>query len=69
MALFSRALGLLRQARPPQVMNKAWSSGGAKNTNISGGEQAVGLVVLFSVFLVPSGWILSHLENYKSRPE
>uniref|UniRef100_A0A8C5MTC8 Uncharacterized protein n=1 Tax=Leptobrachium leishanense TaxID=445787 RepID=A0A8C5MTC8_9ANUR len=31
-------------------------------------EQGIGLSALFMVFLIPSGWILSHLENYKSRP-
>ncbi|XP_044126412.1 cytochrome c oxidase subunit 8B, mitochondrial-like [Bufo gargarizans] len=69
MPLFTRALGLLRQARSPQVMNKAWSSKKAQTHEISAGEQAIGLGVLFSVFLIPSGWILSHLEDYKKRPE
>ncbi|KAM3920280.1 LOW QUALITY PROTEIN: cytochrome c oxidase subunit 8A, mitochondrial [Leptodactylus fuscus] len=69
MSLFTRAYGLLRQSRSPRIMNKAWASQKAQTQQLSGGEQAIGLGVFFSVFLVPSGWVLAHLENYKSRPE
>ncbi|KAM5247965.1 cytochrome c oxidase subunit 8A, mitochondrial [Ctenodactylus gundi] len=30
-------------------------------------EVVVGLASCFVCFLLPSGWILSHLENYKKR--
>ncbi|KAG9475690.1 hypothetical protein GDO78_003868 [Eleutherodactylus coqui] len=69
MPLFSRALGLLRHARSPRVMNKAWASQQPPNKELTAMEQGIGLAVLFGVFLIPSGWILAHLQEYKSRPE
>uniref|UniRef100_H0XUX7 Cytochrome c oxidase subunit 8 n=2 Tax=Otolemur TaxID=30610 RepID=H0XUX7_OTOGA len=34
-------------------------------TPTSPAEQAVGLSMMFVSFLVPAGWVLSHLESYK----
>uniref|UniRef100_A0AAR2KQE0 Cytochrome c oxidase subunit 8B n=1 Tax=Pygocentrus nattereri TaxID=42514 RepID=A0AAR2KQE0_PYGNA len=31
-------------------------------------EQTFAMVVMFATILVPSGWILANLENYKKRP-
>lgn len=28
-------------------------------------EQAIGLSVMFFSFLIPAGWVLSHLDSYK----
>lgn len=28
-------------------------------------EQAIGLSVTFLSFLIPAGWVLSHLDHYK----
>ncbi|XP_076972004.1 cytochrome c oxidase subunit 8A, mitochondrial [Tamandua tetradactyla] len=30
-------------------------------------DNAIGLISCFLCFFVPSGWVLSHLENYKKR--
>uniref|UniRef100_A0A803TXN1 Cytochrome c oxidase subunit 8A, mitochondrial n=1 Tax=Anolis carolinensis TaxID=28377 RepID=A0A803TXN1_ANOCA len=29
-------------------------------------EQVIALSVMFAAFLIPSGWVLSHLEDYKN---
>lgn len=69
MALFTRTIGLLRQTVNPRITNKAWASQKASNNSVSVKDQAIGLVVLFSVFLIPSGWVLAHMDHYKGRPE
>ncbi|XP_016041682.1 cytochrome c oxidase subunit 8A, mitochondrial [Erinaceus europaeus] len=30
-------------------------------------DKAIGLTACFLCFLLPGGWVLSHLENYKRR--
>uniref|UniRef100_A0A7M4ERD1 Uncharacterized protein n=1 Tax=Crocodylus porosus TaxID=8502 RepID=A0A7M4ERD1_CROPO len=29
-------------------------------------DQAIGLIVMFSVFLSPSGWVLAHIQDYRA---
>ncbi|XP_007541553.1 cytochrome c oxidase subunit 8B [Poecilia formosa] len=35
--------------------------------NLSAGEQAIGMTAFFVVVLVPSFWIMAHLEDYKKK--
>ncbi|XP_005401936.1 PREDICTED: cytochrome c oxidase subunit 8B, mitochondrial-like [Chinchilla lanigera] len=47
------------------VVSKAHISAKPARTPTSPMEQAVGISVMFITFLVPAGWVLSHLESYK----
>uniref|UniRef100_A0A674JE53 Cytochrome c oxidase subunit 8A, mitochondrial n=1 Tax=Terrapene triunguis TaxID=2587831 RepID=A0A674JE53_9SAUR len=31
-------------------------------------DQAIALTVMFATFLIPSGWVLAHMEDYKRKP-
>ncbi|KAM4851271.1 cytochrome c oxidase subunit 8B, mitochondrial-like [Callospermophilus lateralis] len=44
---------------------KAHISAKPARTPTSPMEQAVGISTMFVSFLVPAGWVLSHLESYK----
>ncbi|XP_036964364.1 cytochrome c oxidase subunit 8B, mitochondrial [Acanthopagrus latus] len=58
---------LFRSAlRTPLVSVANVASKPAKN-NISAGEQAIALTVMFMTILGPSSWILAHLEDYKKK--
>ncbi|XP_051002983.1 cytochrome c oxidase subunit 8B, mitochondrial-like [Acomys russatus] len=58
-------LQLLQVPVKHTVVPKAHLSAKPAKTPTSAMEQAVGLSVTFVGFLVPAGWILSHLESYK----
>uniref|UniRef100_A0A8C9AM95 Cytochrome c oxidase subunit 8 n=1 Tax=Prolemur simus TaxID=1328070 RepID=A0A8C9AM95_PROSS len=47
------------------VVPKVHVSAKPARTPISPAEQAVGLSMMFLSFLVPAGWVLSHLDSYK----
>ncbi|KAF5918339.1 hypothetical protein HPG69_007561 [Diceros bicornis minor] len=47
------------------VVPKAHVSAKPARTPTSPMEQAIGLSVTFLSFLIPAGWVLYHLENYK----
>lgn len=49
------------------VVPKAHISAKPARTPTSPSEQAAALVVTFLSFLIPAGWVLSHLESYKRR--
>uniref|UniRef100_A0A3Q1AQM5 Cytochrome c oxidase subunit 8B, mitochondrial n=2 Tax=Amphiprion TaxID=80969 RepID=A0A3Q1AQM5_AMPOC len=58
---------LLRVAlRTPVVPVANLTSKPAKHI-VPAGEQAIAMAVLFVTILGPSGWILSHLEDYKKK--
>uniref|UniRef100_A0A3Q3J4N6 Cytochrome c oxidase subunit 8B n=1 Tax=Monopterus albus TaxID=43700 RepID=A0A3Q3J4N6_MONAL len=35
--------------------------------NVTAVEQAIAMTVLFATILVPSGWVLAQLEDYKTK--
>ncbi|KAJ8417101.1 hypothetical protein AAFF_G00283280 [Aldrovandia affinis] len=67
MSGFNRTFNFLRTTlRPHIISNVNISTKPAKHV-LSTGEQAIAMITLFATILVPSGWILSHLEDYKKR--
>ncbi|KAK7892069.1 hypothetical protein WMY93_024032 [Mugilogobius chulae] len=58
---------LFRHALRTQVVPFARVSAKPAQNNISAGEQAIALTVMFVTILGPSGWILAHLEDYKKK--
>ncbi|NP_001090969.1 cytochrome c oxidase subunit 8B, mitochondrial [Phacochoerus africanus] len=47
------------------VVPKAHIYAKPARTPTSPTEQAIGLSVTFLSFLIPAGWVLSHLDHYK----
>ncbi|KAL6480681.1 hypothetical protein MHYP_G00117140 [Metynnis hypsauchen] len=69
MPLWSRSLNLLRAPlRQNFVSPRVQISVKPAKHHLSVGEQTFAMVVMFATILVPSGWILANLENYKKRP-
>ncbi|KAM7002251.1 cytochrome c oxidase subunit 8B, mitochondrial-like [Tautogolabrus adspersus] len=58
---------LLRSALRTQLVPVANLTSKPAKHNITAGEQAIALTVMFVTILGPSGWILSHLEDYKKK--
>nr|Q863F9.1 RecName: Full=Cytochrome c oxidase subunit 8B, mitochondrial; AltName: Full=Cytochrome c oxidase polypeptide VIII-heart; AltName: Full=Cytochrome c oxidase subunit 8-1; AltName: Full=Cytochrome c oxidase subunit 8H; Flags: Precursor [Carlito syrichta]AAP32258.1 cytochrome c oxidase subunit VIII heart form [Carlito syrichta] len=65
MSRLAPPLRLLQAPLKCWAVPKAHVSAKPARTPTSPMEQAVGLSVMFVSFLVPSGWVLSHLESYK----
>ncbi|XP_056595742.1 cytochrome c oxidase subunit 8B, mitochondrial [Triplophysa dalaica] len=68
MSGLSRPFNLLRGAMKHQIIPKANISAKPPKHVLSFGEQAIALGTMFVTILGPSGWILSHLEDYKKGP-
>ncbi|KAJ1178339.1 hypothetical protein NDU88_003585 [Pleurodeles waltl] len=64
-----RSLGLLRSATRRPFLQRAHISAKPAKEVVTPAQQAVALGTMFVIFLIPSGWILAHLEDYKHRPE
>ncbi|XP_003461345.1 cytochrome c oxidase subunit 8B, mitochondrial-like [Cavia porcellus] len=65
MLRLASAVQLLQVPFKCWVVSKAHVSAKPARTPTSSMEQAVGISAIFLSFLVPAGWILSHLESYK----
>ncbi|XP_031240519.1 cytochrome c oxidase subunit 8B, mitochondrial-like [Mastomys coucha] len=65
MPRFAPFLRLLQAPVKYTVVPKAHVSAKPAKTPTSAMEQAVGISATFVSFLVPAGWVLSHLESYK----
>ncbi|XP_056308415.1 cytochrome c oxidase subunit 8B, mitochondrial [Danio aesculapii] len=68
MSGFNRSFTLLRAAMRHQLIPKANITAKPAKHKLSTGEQVIAMSVMFVTILGPSGWILSHLEDYKHRP-
>ncbi|XP_060783106.1 cytochrome c oxidase subunit 8B, mitochondrial [Neoarius graeffei] len=68
MLALSRSSGLLRAALRHNFTPRANISAKPAKHVVSTGEHAIAMVAMFVTILVPSGWILTHLEDYKKRP-
>ncbi|KAJ7420780.1 Cytochrome c oxidase subunit 8B, mitochondrial [Willisornis vidua] len=36
---------------------------------LSAAEQTIAFAIMFTSFMLPTGWVLANLHHYKSRPE
>ncbi|XP_035251831.1 cytochrome c oxidase subunit 8B, mitochondrial [Anguilla rostrata] len=67
MSGLNRSFNFLRTTLRPHIIPKANVSAKPAKHPLTAGEQAIGMLAMFTVILVPSGWILAHLEDYKKR--
>ncbi|XP_026167618.1 cytochrome c oxidase subunit 8B [Mastacembelus armatus] len=58
---------LLRSALRTQLIPVANVASKPAKHNVTVGEQAIAMAVLFVTILAPSSWVLSHLEDYKKK--
>nr|XP_046250748.1 cytochrome c oxidase subunit 8B, mitochondrial [Scatophagus argus] len=58
---------LVRSALRTQMVPVANVTTKPAKHNVTAGEQAIALTVMFVTILGPSGWILAHLEDYKNK--
>ena len=65
-ALYASAL-LLRNAVRTQMVPRANLTAEPAKHKVTAVEQAFVLAVMAATILVPSGWILANLENYKKK--
>ncbi|RAN42326.1 hypothetical protein RB25_26135, partial [Herbaspirillum rubrisubalbicans] len=68
MSGLNRSFNLLRGVMRPQIIPKANISSKPAKHVLSAGEQVFVMVTMFVTILGPSGWVLTHLEDYKKRP-
>ncbi|KAB5571686.1 hypothetical protein PHYPO_G00227920 [Pangasianodon hypophthalmus] len=68
MLALSRSSGLFRAALRQHLTPRANISAKPAKHVVSTGEQVIALTAMFLTILVPSGWVLAHLEDYKKRP-
>ncbi|XP_014352349.1 cytochrome c oxidase subunit 8B, mitochondrial [Latimeria chalumnae] len=65
---FTRTSRLLHASLRQQIMAKANLKAKPAKEVITPAQQAIALTVMFATVLIPSGWVLCHLEDYKHRP-
>ncbi|XP_029909459.1 cytochrome c oxidase subunit 8B [Myripristis murdjan] len=58
---------LLRSSLKTQLVQVANVSAKPAKHNVTAGEQAIAMTVMFVTILGPSGWVLAHLEDYKNK--
>uniref|UniRef100_A0A8C4J2G8 COX8A oxidase n=1 Tax=Dromaius novaehollandiae TaxID=8790 RepID=A0A8C4J2G8_DRONO len=66
---FQRVSGLLAAALRSQRVPRARVTSKPPEEPLSTAEQVIALSVMFSCFLIPTAWILSNLEHYKSKSD
>uniref|UniRef100_A0A3Q2P963 Cytochrome c oxidase subunit 8B, mitochondrial n=1 Tax=Fundulus heteroclitus TaxID=8078 RepID=A0A3Q2P963_FUNHE len=59
--------GLFRNALRSRAVPVANLMTKPAKENITAAEQAIAMGAFFVAILVPSGWILAHLEDYKKK--
>ncbi|XP_065153705.2 cytochrome c oxidase subunit 8B [Paramisgurnus dabryanus] len=68
MSGLSRSFNLLRGTMRYQITPKANITAKPAKHVITTAEKTIAMVTMFVTILVPSGWVLANLENYKKRP-
>ncbi|KYO41617.1 cytochrome c oxidase subunit 8A, mitochondrial [Alligator mississippiensis] len=63
---FQRAFRLLHATMKNQIVPRGNYMSKPPEEILTPADQAIGLIVMFSVFLIPSGWILAHIQDYKA---
>ncbi|KAK2841786.1 hypothetical protein Q5P01_011986 [Channa striata] len=58
---------LFRSALRTQLVPVATLTSKPAKNHISVGEHAIAMAAMFVTIMGPSGWILSHLEDYKKK--
>ncbi|KAL4622807.1 cytochrome c oxidase subunit 8A, mitochondrial [Arapaima gigas] len=67
MSGFNRSFALLRRTLRPVVVPRATIVAKPPKHKITVPEQAIAMLALFTCILVPSGYVLANLEEYKKR--
>ncbi|XP_041074787.1 cytochrome c oxidase subunit 8B, mitochondrial [Polyodon spathula] len=68
MPVLSRTFRLLNASVRQQIIPKASITAKPAKDVITPAQQAFAMGTMFVTILLPAGWILSHLEDYKRRP-
>ncbi|KAK6472657.1 cytochrome c oxidase subunit 8B [Huso huso] len=68
MSGFSRTFRLLNASLRQQIISKAGITAKPAKDVITPAQQAFAMGTMFVTILLPAGWVLSHLEDYKRRP-
>ncbi|XP_018620767.1 cytochrome c oxidase subunit 8B [Scleropages formosus] len=67
MSGFNRSFHLLRRTLSPVVTPRATITAKPPKHHLSVADQTIAMVILFACILVPSGWVMANLEEYKKR--
>lgn len=65
---FQRAFRLLNATVRKQIVPRANIVSGPPEEIVTPADQAIALIVMFATVLIPSGWVLAHMEDYKHKP-
>ncbi|XP_020379212.1 cytochrome c oxidase subunit 8B, mitochondrial [Rhincodon typus] len=65
----TRGLRFLIAGNRLQLVPRARIVSKPAKKELTAAEQTIGLAILTATIMIPSSWVLAHLEDYKHRPE